>query len=405
MKIVYILTKFPCRSETFAVREIEALRLLGFDITVLAASGQDIAGCGVTTVKTFYRPQLFSAKGIFSLSYLCLRHPLGLCRLFCLILKLLRQCRREAITLLGNLHTVGYFAWRLKRGRISHIHAYFMSWPALLGLALRVSTGRQFSIGAHARDIFVEEGAAELKASRANFIRTCTRRGLRQLQTLLPTRYHHKLFVVYHSMPIACGGINPATLGEDQSKADDIVVAVGRLVSKKGFANLVRAFALLGEQRPNCKLIIAGDGPERERLAELAEELSIQDQVQLLGWLPCDAALRLIRSATVLAAPAVIDDDGDSDGIPNVILEAFVSGTAIVASRLSSISEAVRHGWTGLLVEPGNIEQLAWALKRLLEDSGLRSRLSQRAYEVAVQRFDTTKNVRSLAELFRKEYR
>ncbi len=210
MNIAYILSEFPCRSEIFALREINALRMLGFGITVLAATGRTNPAYSDANVKTFYRPHPFSAKAILSFSYLCLRYPLGLFRLFCLILKLIGCCRREAISLFCNLHTIGYFAWQINRCRISHIHAYFMSWPALLALALHVAMGRQFSISAHARDIFAEHGALQLKTSHANFIRTCTRQGLRHLRTSLPVPHHHKLFVVYHAMPIACGGINPA---------------------------------------------------------------------------------------------------------------------------------------------------------------------------------------------------
>jgi glycosyltransferase involved in cell wall biosynthesis len=400
MKVGYILTTFPCRTETFVVREIQDLHELGFDITVFAATSQQYPCRYAKATKAFYRPLLFSAKAVRSVGYLFFRYPLALGKLFCLMLRLLGSRSRDAISLMGNLHTVGFFARHLDREGISHIHAYFLSWPTSIGLALSVATGRSFSISAHARDIFVEPGAAKLKASRAKFITACTQQGLTRLKAHLPSRYHRKLYLNYHGVRMASGYPRPGRKNTSGSKHSETVIAVGRLVQKKGFVNLLKAFALVVRKKPCCRLIIVGDGPEQRRLSGLVRQLALEDSVELLGWQESDATQQLIKQATILVAPSVIADDGDRDGIPNVILEAFASHTPVIASNLEGISEVVEHWGTGLLVEPGDVEGLALATRQLLDDRGLQSQLSQMAYEMAVEHFDSEKNTKQLAKLF-----
>ena len=398
-KIGCILTTFPCRTEGFAAREMGELRDAGFDICVFAAAYDKTGRGGVEAGKVFYRPSLFSADGFLSLGYMLLRHPLGLLRLIPLVLRLLVSCVREAVCVVGNLHTIGFFAKQLDREGIGHVHAYFLSWPAVIALALCQATGRSFSISAHARDIFVEHGAVELKVSRAKFVAVCTRQGLEHLRSNLAPEHHERLHLCYHGVHSDSEGFGGRRAQVRDSKQAETIIAVGRLIPKKGFAVLLRAFALVLETRPGCRLLIVGDGPQRERLGGLIEELSLGDSVELLGWRPPDVTAGLIGRATVLAAPSVIAEDGDRDGIPNVILEAFAAGTPVVASALDGIKEAVEHEKTGLLVQPGNTDELASALKRLLDDSGMRRALSERAYEVLVQRFDPAANIEQLSML------
>ena len=400
MKVGYILTTFPCRTETFAAGEIEGLGKLGFVITVFAATSQGHRPARSETMKVFYRPSLFSTEALLSIGYLFIRYPLALGKLLCLALRLICTCPREAVSLMANVHTIGFFARHFDSGAISHIHAYFLSWPATIGLGLSAATGRTFSIAAHARDIFVEHGAIELKISRAKFVTTCTQQGLKYLKANLPAKYHHKLRLSYHGTKIASG--RPALGGKDTSKSNgqDTVIAVGRFIRKKGFAELLRAFDLVVRKKPHCRLMIVGDGPGRKQLAGVIKQLVLKDHVELLGWQDSDATLRLIRQADVLVAPSLIADDGDRDGIPNVILEAFAGGTPVVASELEGISEAVEHGRTGLLVEPGDVAGFALAIKELLDNRYLRSQLSQTAYKAAIQRFDSTQNTKELGRLF-----
>ena len=405
MKIALILTTFPCGSETFVVREIEGLQRLGFDVTVLAGAPGRSGDEHICRVKTVYKPRRFSVGAVVSAGYLVAGRLPALGRLLRLIVKVLLSCPREALSLIGNLATIGCFARRLDREGISHIHAYFLSWPASIGMALSAVCGAELSISAHARDIFVEHGAVELKVRLAGFVRVCTRQGLKRLKTLVPARYHYKLRLVHHGIRIACGGVNPRRNSFHPSKRGTFVIGVGRLVGKKGFANLLKAFALVARRDPGLRLIIVGDGPEREHLDALAGQLKVKSRVDFPGWKRLDETLQLLATADLLAAPSIVDGDGDSDGLPNVILEAFACGVPVVASNLDGIAEAVKHRQTGLLVAPADVAGLAAAMEELLKDKDLQCRLSEKARQTVVRRFDLTKNVRQLAWLCKRANR
>jgi glycosyltransferase involved in cell wall biosynthesis len=400
MKIGYILTIFPCRSEIFARREIEELLRLGFDISIFAATGEKNAGESNTIAKIYYRPSFVSAESFSSLFYLLAKYPLAYFKLLWLILRLTISSPREAISLAGNIHTVAYFAKHLDRREISHVHAYFLSWPATIGLAISVVTGRPFSISAHARDIFVEHGAAELKISRAKFVTACTHQGLKHIKANLPAQYYDKLHLCHHGIKVNSESSEPHGKNAAESNHSDTIIAVGRMVPKKGFDNLLRAFASVIQKKPQYKLRIVGDGPERTRLNELIKQLSLENNVELTGWRESDETLRLIKKAAILVAPSVITNNGDRDGIANVILEAFANRTPVIASRLEGTSEAVEHRSTGLLVKPADVTELADAIDELLNNNALQSKLSKNAYETAKQNFDSVKNMKQLAKLF-----
>ena len=398
MKVAYILTTFPCQSEIFAAREIDSLRNLGIDVTVFAAAAQK-RFCGLSgDVAVIYRPAFFSVRSLLSIGYLIFKHPLGSIKLLCLIFRLALLNAKEAKLIAGNIHTVAFFARAVDKRSAFHIHAYFLNWPACIAMALAIITRRPFSIAGHARDLFVESGALRLKASYAAFIVTCTQYGLGYLKKRLPATFHSKLHLIYHGV-----NVNPGLSPNDVRTGGEFtkyrLVAAGRLVPKKGFDYLIKAFSLVCQSFQSCTLFIIGDGPEYNRLSALVGRMCPKNGVKFLGWQEHNKTLQLIRSSTVLVVPSIIAADGDRDGIPNVILEAFASGVPVVASNLGGITEAVVHWQTGLLVEPGNVSKLALAIKNLLDDKVLRNRLSHEAYELVKHSFDPAKNASRLSEL------
>ena len=144
------------------------------------------------------------------------------------------------------------------------------------------------------------------------------------------------------------------------------IVSVGRLVAKKGFDLLIRAFAQL--DRPGIRLRIAGDGPERAALVALSEAEGVADRVDFQGALPHAQTLALIRSGAIFALPCRTSATGDRDGIPVVLMEAMAAGKPVIAGRLETIAELVEDGVGGLLVPPDDVPALTEALRRLVDD-------------------------------------
>ena len=396
MKVAYILTTYPSRTETFATREMQAMARAGWEITVLAARGDGSRADDMEGIRVRYRPPIWSWESLVSLAYVLLHYPISPARLAALAVEVLLESPRECLLLLANIHTVCCFIRCLDRSRIGQVHAYFLSWPACIGLAIARVSRRSWSISAHARDIFVEAGAAGAKARSASFIAVCTMQGLSRLRELLPAREYEKLRLIRH-------GIDSFLWRQTSHEASTgRILFVGRLTPKKGAAYLIRAFALVHYERPGSVLTIIGDGPQRAGLEGLVRSLGLGDCVKMPGWRDSAAVAEAMRRSCLLAVPSIIDADGDRDGVPNVILEAFALGTVVVASRLEGIGEAVTDGVNGLLVAAGDVEQLAGAILRLLGGAQDRARLSEEARAFVARHYDLDRNVTVLSELMEK---
>ncbi len=146
--------------------------------------------------------------------------------------------------------------------------------------------------------------------------------------------------------------------------------ALGRLWPEKGFDVLIRAFAHAGLAASH-DLLLAGDGDERGKLTSLVAELKLADQVKLVGRADRAAVTAYFKGAELFVLPSTADE-----GLPVVCAEAMAAGRAVVATRSGGTPEAVLDGETGLIVEKGDMPGLAAAIRRLVDDPALRSRLA-----------------------------
>jgi glycosyltransferase involved in cell wall biosynthesis len=163
------------------------------------------------------------------------------------------------------------------------------------------------------------------------------------------------------------------------------LLAVGRLVEKKGFEVLIEAVS--GLTVP-FRLRLVGDGPLRARLERAVAAAGAGDRIELLGPRTHDELPGEYAGAHAVVVPSVEDSTGDRDGLPNVVLEAMASGRAVVASAIAGIPSAVRDGDTGLLVPPGDPFALRAALERLAGDPSLRARVGAAARARVERDFD-----------------
>lgn len=403
MKVAYLLTEFPSASETFAAREIDALIAAGWEVTVLTAgggAGGTTAPCGPPCIR---RPQRLSRKALTGMAYLCFRYPLSLPKFVALLISVFAECPREAATLLGNIHAVGHFARCLDSMSIRHVHAYFLNWPACIGMATALLTGRTLSLAGHARDIFVERGAIRAKVGAALFVTLCTQEGLKWIEQFLTPEYRARLTVNRHGVAVPAATSRPKSRGRFGSKREDEfqLLAVGRLVPKKGFEHAIRAARILMDRGLACRLTIVGSGPSRLALARTVEDLRMGEAVRFEGWVCNDHTLDMMLQAHVLVVPSVIDDEGDRDGIPNAIIEAFALGTPVVASSLPAICEAVRDGVTGILAKPADPGSLADAVWRIADSPELAEFLSANGRLLAESDYDPVTNVGRIAALLK----
>lgn len=166
---------------------------------------------------------------------------------------------------------------------------------------------------------------------------------------------------------------------------------VGRLAPQKGVDVLLRALAQMPD---GWRLRIAGDGPEREKLAALSTSLGLAERVQFLGWTQRDALPALYRSADVFVFPSY------DEGMPNVVLEALASGLPIVATRIAGTEQLVIDGENGALVPPGAPTAFAQALQPVIADPAHRRAMGEKSRALAVSEFSWTRSAIAYEALF-----
>ena len=281
-----------------------------------------------------------------------------------------------------------------RRAGLDHLHAHFAtSATAVARLASRLS-GIPYTFTAHAKDIYHQsiDGAA-------------FERKLYDAAACVTVSDFNRAFIQQRYGPVPVvriyNGLNldecPCSPPWDRPA---VILGVGRLVEKKGFANLIDACAQLAArgERFTCRII--GTGPLEPALRQRIDDLDLAHCVTLAGPLPHDEVIGEMAEAAVLAVPCIVGADGDRDGLPTVMLEAMALGTPCVATPVTGIPEAIHDGETGLLVPEHDATALACALSRLLTDPALRVRLAAAARQRVEAAFDIRRNAASLREVF-----
>lgn len=153
-------------------------------------------------------------------------------------------------------------------------------------------------------------------------------------------------------------------------KNEDIIIAIGRLCEQKGFSYLIKAISILTKKGTGCKLIILGEGKNRQKLHKLIIQLGIEDRVFLLGF--------QLNPYKYLARAKIFVLSSLYEGLPNVLLEALALGVPVIATRCpTGPEEIITNGINGLLVPPADETALAWAISKLLNDKELRQKFSE----------------------------
>jgi glycosyltransferase involved in cell wall biosynthesis len=170
-------------------------------------------------------------------------------------------------------------------------------------------------------------------------------------------------------------------------------------VAKKGYDDLLSALAALPA---DCawQLTHIGGGPLLKALRQQADALGIASRISWLGALPQQQVLESYRNSDLFVLASKIVDDGDRDGLPNVLMEAQSQGLCCLSTEISGIPELIRHQHTGWLVSPGDVPALSKALQHLIQDPALRTRLGQAGQQRVRQTFDIERGIDQLAELF-----
>lgn len=294
-----------------------------------------------------------------------------------------------------RLYQAVYVGLRLQQNEIRHVHAHFAGMAARTAFWIGRFFPITFSFTAHANDIFTPrkfEISLDKLVEAARFIATETDYAEKFLREHFPARAD-RIHRIYN-------GLNLAEFRRaDFSTTPPLIIAVGRLIAKKGFADLLRACRLLLERGKSFRCDIIGEGPLEKELREQMVQFDLQSCVGLPGAKPQHEIREHLAAATAFVLPSVIEPDGGMDNLPTVIMEAMAAGLPVVSTSVGGIPEMVIENETGFLVPPGDAAALAGAIEKMISDRSLARTLGQAGHERAQRLFSIEKNVRELCAL------
>jgi glycosyltransferase involved in cell wall biosynthesis len=348
LRIVVMADAYPVLSETFVSTEVEELRRAGHEVSVEAITRPDAAGPR-DQVPVRYMVDEGPARKLADTAWLVGRHPV----------RCLRDVRdRRAWAREEEVRPLRALAGRARRAaeeRVDHLHVHFANESALEALRIGRILGLPYSVTAHAYDIFLTPRNLAAKLEEAAFVTTGCEYNARHLRRLVsdPGQVH-----------VVVMGVDADRFRRDRPlPGGRSVIAVGRLIEKKGFDVLIEAAAALRARDTVDRVVIVGDGPLREHLEARSREVG--GDVEFTGAATADQIRQRLQEADLLAMPCVVAPDGDRDSMPVVCKEALAMELPVVASDEVGLPELVHPEW-GRLTPPGDAEALAGAIEEIL---------------------------------------
>ncbi len=392
--IAYILKMYPRFSETFIVNEILELERQGVDVRIYSLRKPDdgrfhasLARVRANVIYAPQYPQMEPDRILAAHRALQAAFP-----------ERYRQVRAQ-VEAKGHIYAVkrflqaGYIAEHLLRHPVDGVHAHFASSATRVANLVHRLIGMPYSFTAHAKDIFHESVRPEslrIKIREARFVVTVSRFNQRYLQALNQDG-PGEIRCLYNGIDLE--RFRPTPGGQ---RPGNRILAVGRLVEKKGFGDLIRACHLLTQQGLDFRCQIIGKGPLREELSRQIQALGLTDRVKLLGPRPQDQVLEAYHQADLFVLPCIVGQDGNRDGLPTVLLEAMATGLPVISTELTGVPEIIDAGRNGLLTPPGDVPALAHAMAQLLGEPERRRAMGAAARAKVEREFDVRRNVAQL---------
>ena len=401
--VAFILKGYPRLSETFILNEILLLEKLGFKLHIFAMRNPNESKVHKTVsqiqAKVTYIPDYFwphFSEFISSCIRQFLKRPAAFWPAF--KFAVLRSLRLKDFATIKRFSQAAYFVDRcLPDTGIRFFYSHFSHDPTTMTYFASRLTGIKFGISAHAKDIYLEELAfLKQKITRSQFITTCTGFNTDFLKKI--ANGETSVLKCYH-------GINTKIYALRQTQPQNErpqILSIGRLVPKKGFPTMLTALKNLREKGQDFQCNIIGSGPLKSALLSQIEESGLTGYVHLHSEMSQQELSQFYQKADIFALACEVQEDGDRDGIPNVIVESMATGIPIVAIRISGIPECVENGVSGILVEQRNPAAFADALAALLSDVDLRQKYGLAGRKQIEKTFDSAKNISAISAALQK---
>lgn len=425
MKLAYIVSRFPKRTETFVLSELEALRARDVRVEVFPLLDRKHSGSeGGPSLRQKLRDFLWPPEpeearheaasrwqsrahysGLLTVEVVTaqfsflLRHPL---RYIGSLISLIVGNWGSLRYLIGGLMLfprIVLIARQLQQMRVTHVHAHFASNPATAAFVVHRLTGLPYSFTAHASDPHGDLHMLRQKVRDAAFVACISEFNREWAMRHSDQKHAYKMKVVHCGVDTRFFAPNGRL---KSAGAPTRILQIGTLHEVKGQSILLDACAVLAKEGVQLECHLIGDGPDRKMLEQVAEHLGISDRVTFHGYLTPREIRTQLAESDMLVCPSVESSDGRREGIPIGLMEAMASGVPVIASSLSGIPELIDNETEGLLFQPGSSRELASGIQFLIENPDKSTAFAAAARARVVEEFDRDCNVELLLDLFER---
>jgi colanic acid/amylovoran biosynthesis glycosyltransferase len=406
MKIAFLVTEFPSRSQTFVLNQITGLIDQGHQIKIFALAStaegdyhSKVLSYGLAG-KTTYFPK-FSKK---KTTRLVTAAKIALNGLFSKPRAIVKSLDVWSFgKLAASLELLHWIAPFLKDGAFDIVHCHFGPMGSIAAQCRRTGalSGRLTTVF-HGYDL-----TSQLEKNGVKIYDTLFAYG----DLMLPISNHWKELLINLGCPkskivVHRMGVSLDKFDKKQSvllgtKALNLL-SVARLVEKKGIEYAIEAVAIVANRYPQITYQIVGDGPLKQRLLEKSNALGLGDHVSFLGWMNQNEIVDLMQKADVLIAPSVTSSNGDQEGIPVVLMEALAMGLTVISTFHSGIPELVIDGESGFLLQERDAGAIAQKLVDLIENKARLDVMGEKGRRFVSIHYDQKKLNLQLEQVFRR---
>ena len=401
--VAIILKGYPRLSETFIAQEIRALELRGFKLCLFSLRHPtDPASHPIHAeieAPVVYLPEYVKDDIPRVLrAWWLVRNRAGYRSAFkCFVKDLKRDFTANRIRRFAQALVLAHDM----PSSVTHYYSHFMHTPASVTYYASMINQKPWSISAHAKDIWtIEDWEKREKINSCEWVVTCTSANSEHLSALAEDA--DKVSLLYHGLDFQRFAeyqqVHSSRDGSDSQNPVQLI-SVGRAVNKKGYNFLLDALAVLPRDL-HWHFSHIGGGELLDALKAQARELGLEDRISWLGALPQTEVLASYRKADLFVLPSRISDDGDRDGLPNVLMEAQSQRLTCLSTDISGIPELIDHANTGWLVPQKNAEALTEALQKLITGPDLREALAEAGMQRVHSEFSLHRGIDQLVEKF-----
>ena len=397
--IAYLCSEYPAISHTFIYREIESLRKAGMIVHTASIHKP-------TNLKVMTSDEQMEAEKTFmvlsqpiplilSAHLHCLqKSPIGYLRMAGGAIKLLTKGPKSPVKALAYFAEAGILIQWLHRLGISHIHEHFANPTAIVAMLIKIYGGINYSLSVHGPDIFyrVDSAMLEEKVQEAAFIRCISHYCLSQIMRISEPAKWDKFYIV------RCG-VNPDlySVREEPRNAIPNILCVGRLVPAKGQHILLEACRVLKQEGLLFKVTIIGEGPDSRSLEQFTTINNLKDIVTFTGVLGQNTVREYYDKADIFVLASF------AEGVPVVLMEAMAKEIPVISTRITGIPELIEHEHDGLLATPGDADDLALQIRKLLKNPELRCVFGRAGRKKVISLYNQHINNQQMVNLFHEE--